>query len=102
MSWLACAVATIRADLPLQPGASYFTDEFDATHVPWWPGPERNVEEVFKNFEYFEIVLGQDRGTISVMRHRIGHEPETKKFTLSPTGGLVPEIESPLGKTGKN
>jgi hypothetical protein len=88
-------MATAQAGLPLEPGVSYFTEEFDATLIPWRPAPERNVEEVFKNHKYFEIVLGRERRTISVIQHRNGYAPERRDYTLLPSGALAPVAGDP-------
>jgi hypothetical protein len=86
---LACGAA-IGGGLPLAPGESYFTDEFDPALVPWQPAPERNVEEVFKNHQYYEIVIGKDRATLIVVRHRRDLAPDRQFYRLLPSGGLAP------------
>jgi hypothetical protein len=34
----------------------YYYDTFNPVQTPWHPPPEKNIEEVFKRYEYVAIV----------------------------------------------
>ena len=41
------------------PETPYYFDSFDPGQQPWKLGQHLNIEEVFKNYQYYEIVLDQ-------------------------------------------
>lgn len=81
-------VVGAQTALRLEPGVPYYVDEFDASPVPWRPAEERNYEEVFKNHEYYELVLGRDRRTLVVTRYLRDRAPERQEYLLLPSEGL--------------
>lgn len=42
------------------PETSHYFNRFDPSQRPWEPGQPLNIEEVFKNYQYFEILLDRD------------------------------------------
>lgn len=69
--------------------APYFYDAFDPGRVPWAPGEERNVEEVFKNYRYFAIVYSQDGSHLSVTEYIQGKAKNVHDYQLDASGRLV-------------
>lgn len=73
----------------LKPGLKYYFDNFDPEQKPWNPGRDLNIEEVFKNYQYVEIVLGHDGREITVTHFTQGSKKHTEKYLLMPDGSLL-------------
>lgn len=86
----AAAGADARSML-LAPGTRYYFDNFDPVPKPWWPGTPLNIEEVFKNYQYVEIVPDADGKAITVNRYVQGNRKETSRYRFMPDDGLVKE-----------
>jgi len=70
------------------PGAPYYFDNFDPGQQPWEPGRNLNIEEVFKNYQYYEIVLDQDGKEITVNQYIRGSKAGSEKYLVLPDGAL--------------
>jgi hypothetical protein len=73
------------------PGASYYFDDFDPGRQPWEPGQHLNIEEVFKNHQYYEIVFDQDGKAITVTRYIRGDKEGSEKYLVLPDRSLRKE-----------
>ncbi len=72
----------------LTPGATYYFDSFNPGQQPWQPSQHLNIEEVFKNYQYYEIVLDQDGQGMTVSHYIQGVKKESGKFRILPDGSL--------------
>ncbi|MGC2048082.1 MAG: hypothetical protein WA635_05685 [Gallionella sp.] len=72
-----------------KPGTSYYFDHFDPGQKPWEPGQYLNIEEVFKNYQYFEIVFDQDGKGITVYRYLRGSKEGSEKYLVLPDQSLL-------------
>ncbi|MDO8812090.1 MAG: hypothetical protein Q7J38_08705 [Gallionella sp.] len=79
--------ATSLAD-KLAPGTPYYFDSFDPAQQPWEPGHNLNIEEVFKNYQYYEIMLDQDGKEITVNQYIRGGKAGSEKYLVLPDGSL--------------
>lgn len=70
------------------PGTSYYFDTFDPSQKIWKPGQSLNVEEVFKNYEYYEIVLSRNGKDITVHHYIRGEKVSSEKYLALPDGSL--------------
>jgi len=70
------------------PGTSYYFDHFDPGQRPWEPGQYLNIEEVFKNYQYYEIVFDQDGNGITVYRYLRGSKEGSEKYLVLPDKSL--------------
>jgi len=70
------------------PKTPYYFDHFDPGQTPWKPGQYLNIEEVFKNYQYFEIVFDQDGKGITVNRFVRGNKEGTEQYLLLPDHSL--------------
>lgn len=70
------------------PGVPYYYDHFDSGQQPWEPGQYLNFEEVFKNYQYYEIVLGRDGREISVSQYVRGNRVSSEEYLVLPNGSL--------------
>jgi len=71
------------------PGTPYYFDHFDPGHKPWDPGQQLNIEEVFKNYQYYEIVFDQDGNGITVNRFLRGSKEGSEKYLVLPDNSLL-------------
>ena len=83
------------------PGSKYYFDSFDPERKPWMPGELRNIEEVFKNYQYFEIVPDHDGKAITVNLYIQGSKKDTVRYQVMPDGALRKEeyASDPNGTT---
>ena len=72
----------------LAPGMPHYFDSFDATQRPWEPGQPLNIEEVFKNYQYYEILLDRDGKAIVVNQYIRGSKAASEKYLVLPDGSL--------------
>jgi len=73
------------------PGAPYYFSDFDPEQQPWQPGQHLNIEEVFKNYQYYEIVFDKDGKGITVYRYMRGNRESSEKYLLLPDDSLRKE-----------
>jgi hypothetical protein len=85
---LANAAGAVTLADRFSPGATYYFDHFDPGQKPWIPGQYLNIEEVFKNYQYFEIVFDQDGKGITVNRFVRGNKEGTEQYLLLPDQSL--------------
>ena len=71
------------------PGTLYYFDHFDPGHKPWVPGQQLNIEEVFKDYQYYEIVFDQDGKGITVNRFLRGSRESSEKYLVLPDKSLL-------------
>lgn len=69
-------------------GVSHYFDHFDPEQQPWEPGQNLNFEEVFKNYQYYEIVLDRDGKEIMVNQYIQGNKTISEKYRRSLDGAL--------------
>lgn len=90
----ACIVllsAHASADVRLEPGASHYFDSFDPAKTPWDPGQPLNHEEVFKNYQYFEIIVASSGRELTVNRYIRNIRERSERYRLNPDGSLSRE-----------
>jgi hypothetical protein len=72
----------------MAPGISHYYEYFNPGQRPWKPGENLNIEEVFKNYQYYEIVLDQDGKEITVNQYIRGSKAGSGKYLILPDGAL--------------
>ena len=72
----------------LAPGTQYYFDSFDPGQRPRAPGQHLNIQEVFKNYQYYEIVLDEDGKEITVIQYIQGNKAGSEKYLVLPDGSL--------------
>lgn len=85
---LPCAASAAPLADRFTPGTPYYFNEFDPGKQPWEPGQHLNIEEVFKNYQYYEIVFDQDGKGITVSRYLRGSKEGSERYLVSPAGSL--------------
>ena len=66
----------------------YYFEYFEPAQRPWKPGPHSNIEEVFKNYQYYEIEFDQDARGITVNHFIKGSMVGSEKYMVLPDGSL--------------
>lgn len=79
--------AAALADM-LTPGMPYYFDSFDPGLHPWKPGQHLNIEEVFKNYQYYEIALDRDGKELTVNQYIRGDKVGSETYLRLPDGSL--------------
>jgi len=83
---LALSLATSAA--ALVPGTPYYFENFDPVQRPWEPGQDLNIEEVFKNYQYYEIVLDRDGKEVTVNHYIQNRKAGSEKYLVLPDRSL--------------
>lgn len=69
-------------------GISYYYEYFEPEPRPWKPGQSLNYEEVFKNYQYYEILFDRDGNEFTVHHFIRGDKADSKKYLILPDGSL--------------
>jgi len=87
---LALPLVTGAASLAdkMTPEISYYYEHFDPGQRPWKPGGNLNIEEVFKNYQFYEIVLDKDGKEITVNEYIQGNKAGSEKYLILPDRSL--------------
>ena len=72
----------------LAPSTKYYLDDFDPNRKH---GELRNIEEVFKNYQYVEIMLSADGKVITVKQYVQGSKKNETSYRILPEGMLQKE-----------
>ena len=96
-AWLVSTAAGIVAILlsfaasaaeKFQPGVPYYFENFDPAMKPWDPGQDLNIEEVFKNYIYYEIIFDKSGREITVNRYLQNRKERSDRFLVRPDRSL--------------
>lgn len=85
---LPCAANATSPTEKFQPGSPYYFENFDPSRKPWEPGQDLNIEEVFKNYVYYEIVFDKSGREMTVNRYIQNRKEQSKKYRVGPDGAL--------------
>ncbi len=69
-----------------RPNSPYFFSEFNPSS--WEVEDEVNYEEVYKNFEYFEVIFNKSCDEITVKKYIKGEFGSSEKYQLNADGVL--------------
>jgi mono/diheme cytochrome c family protein/DNA-binding beta-propeller fold protein YncE len=67
----------------------HYYDSFDPQLTPWVPPQERNIEEVFKRYQYFAISFTGDGARLTVTRYQQGKIADTTSWARQSDGSLL-------------
>lgn len=71
-----------------EPGVPYYFENFDPTLRPWNPGQGLNIEEVFKNYLYYEVIFDQPGREVTVNRYIQNRKERSDNYRIGKDGGL--------------
>jgi hypothetical protein len=86
---LPCAVSAASLADRFTPGTPYYFNDFSPGQKQWDPGQHLNFEEVFKNYQYYEILFDQDGKGITVNRFLRGSRESSEKYLVLPDKSLL-------------
>lgn len=86
---LALSVNASSAELSLEPDTPHYFENFDPGQKPWQPGQALNIEEVFKNYQYFEIRFLNGGAEIQVRRYIQNQREGETRYSVMPDGSLA-------------
>lgn len=69
-----------------RPDSPYYFSEFNPSS--WDPGRELNYEEVYRNYEYFEIFFSKSCDEITVKRYVKGQQSSSERYLMNEDGSL--------------
>jgi len=72
----------------IKPGIFYYADEYEIEGNVARPGEERNYEEVFKNYNYYEAAYDEHRRIILFRSYKKGDIEWEELYSYHPEGGL--------------
>lgn len=88
LPWLAGVAAAGSAELPYSPDTPYYFEHFDPRQQPWQPGHGLNIEEVFKNYQYYEIRFLNNGRDMQVTHYVQGRKERSERYRIKPDGVL--------------
>jgi mono/diheme cytochrome c family protein/WD40 repeat protein len=74
----------------VEAGQAYYYDTFSAQGRPWKPPVERNFEEVYQRYEYFEVHYADGGRRLKVRRYQRGRPDPVQEYALGPDCALRP------------
>lgn len=69
-----------------RPDSPYYFSEFN--HASWSPDSDLNYEEVYKNYDYFEVSFSKSCEEITVKRYVTGQQSSIERYRLNADGTL--------------
>ena len=93
---LACLALAANASpvaLSFDPDTPHYFEHFDPEKKPWQPGQELNLEEVFKNYQYYEIRFLKQGAEIQVQRYIQNQRDRAERYRIMTDGSLEKVIQ---------
>ncbi|MDP2961681.1 MAG: hypothetical protein Q8N54_02910 [Sulfurimicrobium sp.] len=93
---LACVALTVNvasAETSYDPDTPHYFEHFDPEQKPWKPGQALNIEEVFKNYQYYEIRFLKQGAEIQVQRYIQNQRGVGERYRIMPDGSLEKVIQ---------
>jgi DNA-binding beta-propeller fold protein YncE/cytochrome c553 len=89
--FIGCLLAAATVIAAAEGGSPQYYEEFNPALIPWEPPQEKNIEEVFKRYEYYAIVYSDDGARLSVSRYLRGSLAGVTHWNRQPDGALLQE-----------
>lgn len=89
---LACLALPVNAapvEFSFEPDTPHYFENFEPEQKPWHPGQALNIEEVFKNYQYFEIRFLNNGAEIQVRRYIQSQREGETRYRIMPDGSLA-------------
>jgi hypothetical protein len=88
LACIALSVNAAAAGLSYEPDMPHYFEHFDPEQKPWQPGQSLNIEEVFKNYQYYEIRFLKQGAEIQVQRFINNQRDRSERYQVMPDGSL--------------
>ncbi len=89
--FICCLLLTATAFALGDADDAHYYDEFNPALKPWAPAQERNIEEVFKRYEYYSILYSDDDARLTVTHYLKGAVADVSHWRRQPDGALLQE-----------
>jgi len=89
---------TLSRPEKIKPNISYYAEEFTIKGNIAELGEERNYEEVFKNYEYFETIYDEQERPSIFRAYKRGEITRTERYFYNSNGELVKKEIAEQGK----
>ncbi len=87
--FICCTLLTTTVFALDDAGEPHYYDEFNPALIPWAPAQERNIEEVFKRYEYYSIVYSDNGAQLAVTHYLKGTVADVSRWRRRPDGALL-------------
>jgi len=107
---LAAGLALIPCGLPtpasarpetIRAGVSYYSDELIEAGPVRDIGVERNYEEVFKLYHYYEVVYDENARVVRCLEYKRGEIIREDTYRYAPDGSLLDQLTEPPSQSPK-
>lgn len=93
--FICCTALTTTTVFAATDGSSpQYYEEFNPALIPWAPSQARNIEEVFKRYEYYAIVYSDNGARLAVSRYLKGSLAGVTEWQRQPDGSLL-QVKGP-------
>jgi hypothetical protein len=98
-----CALAAPASARPeaIRAGASYYSDELIESGSVRDIGAERNYEEVFKLYSYYEVVYDESERVVRCLEYKRGEVIREDTYRYAADGSLLEHVTDPPSKATK-
>jgi hypothetical protein len=99
-----CALPTLASARPerIRPGVSYYSDELIETGPVRDIGTERNYEEVFKLYRYYEVLYDESERVVRCLEYKRGEVIREDTYRYAPDGSLLEHVSDPPSEAAKS
>jgi hypothetical protein len=98
-----CALAAPASARPetIRAGVSYYSDELIESGTIRDIGAERNYEEVFKLYSYYEVVYDKSERVVRCLEYKRGEVTREDTYRYAADGSLLEHVTDPPSKAAK-
>lgn len=98
-----CALAASASARPekIRAGVSYYSDELIKTGPVRDIGTERNYEEVFQRYRYYEVLYDESKRVVRCLEYERGELIREDTYRYAEDGSLLEHVTDPPGKPAK-
>jgi hypothetical protein len=76
----------------IRPGHSYYSDEVVTQGGVRDIGAERNYEEVYERYRYYEVVYDESERVVTFKEYKRGEVVQVERYRYAPDGTLAERI----------
>lgn len=100
VSWALAAIASARPET-IRPGVSYYSDELVESGSIRDIGAERNYEEVYQNYTYYEVFYDESERVERCLEYKRGEVIREDTYRYSEDGSLLEHTVAAPGESAK-
>jgi len=98
-----CTLPTLARARPetIRAGVSYYSDELIESGPVRDIGAERNYEEVFKLYSYYEVLYDESERVVRCLEYKRGEVIRKDTYRYAADGSLLEHVTDPPSKAAK-